>query len=197
MSFDGATCSDGVVTTDSYNCTVNADGYYVEKDCFPEFGENFIINYFQNSSCSGESKNYFNTLQNGTNLLIGNGIIYYCTTGMVNGVTAYKPFIINGQLVIQFYPGNSCIGTPIMNITVTEGCNPPNQYMPYPFNVTIIPAATFSPTPSPTPEIIILTGQVNLNAAAISLNQQIVGSSVGVICGFTALLIALSLFVEI
>jgi len=37
-------------------------------------------------------------------------------------------------------------------------------------------------------------GQVNLNQPANDLNAQIVGASVGVLCGFTAILIVISMF---
>ena len=47
-------------------------------------------------------------------------------------------------------------------------------------------------TPAPV-TVKLLVGNVNLNQAASDLNAQIVGASVGVLCGFTALLVLISM----
>jgi hypothetical protein len=46
------------------------------------------------------------------------------------------------------------------------------------------------------PAIIYFSGVVDLNENSTSLNMQIVGSSVGVLCGISALLVFISIFIE-
>lgn len=191
-------CSESNFTQVAFNqCIPVSHNNTLLYNTVSQFSSNFlqvVFNYYPDQSCSNASPtryySFFQTLGGG---IIGNfGLLQY------NEIPGDQPlaylFYLNsaGTLITEIYNAPSVNYTAaqlILSITSLPGvCNPPNAYMPNYYTFTI-----FGPSPITTLNYI---GQVNLNAAANSLNAQIVGSSVGVICGFTFLTIVLSMFLE-
>ena len=94
--------------------------------------------------------------------------------------------INGGKLTSIVYSDTNC-SSPLHNFTSQIGgsCNsladvPTGFPQYYDVNIIEVPVEFY--------------GQVNLNQPASDLNAQIVGSSVGVICGVTALIVIISIF---
>lgn len=174
----------GTGTTASYACLPRVDLASTLPECATVPGYDvFIVEYYPNSSCTGPALNY-----RPSSTFFSSGILGVCLTypsgqSYLSSVTK----LVDNSLVSNYFDGEGCQGQSKSEITTPLGgtCN----------------RATGSAASSSTPFFVarllatkpnILYGNVNLNADATSLNAQIVGASVGVLCGITALLVLLS-----
>lgn len=141
----------------------------------------FSFVYFQTSDCSGQGLKYTG------DEFLGSAVLNWC---LASGPQNSRKSILKGNVLkTVIYQSTSCDGPVVDSFEgVVGACNSrfenSNSTTVYYTVQGMISASSQT----------LLSGQVNLNADAINLNAQIVGSSVGVICGFTALLIFISMF---
>jgi hypothetical protein len=153
------------------------------RNCFVvETSSIFNVTYYTDSSCSAGAVMYA-----GLDGLLGTGIVNQCLGATnVNGTLYYLKSAQHGNvLTTTFFSDPNCEqvigsfqsqGGGVCNTVQNPSANLANYYT---VSLPLIP--------------LFLTGQVNLNAGAISLNGQIAGASVAIICGVTALVVIVSM----
>ena len=143
----------------------------------------FVIDYFTEETCSGLPVNY---LPEGG--FLASGVLDTCIESKVGSQSMFTTYNPDGYLTTLVYDRQNCQGQPTssFNSQLSDTCN--SATIPAANSSTPFYLARMLETPA-----IQYIGQINLNQDASDMNAQIAGASIGVLCGFTALLILVSM----
>jgi len=179
--FESSSCT-GLSQQQSWQCSPSVNGYtgYTVTAKTFKVSEVFFVAYFSGVGCTGQA----GTVSGGPLKPFTSGILGLCTLAdpLFYGSSIITTQLNSTHLLVQYFQNSAlCTGTPTnQDIIPTGVCYQPSAGV-------FLQVTTYATAP------VILTGLVDLNADAYNLNKQIVGSSVGVMCGITAILVVISM----
>jgi hypothetical protein len=178
-------------------CVQSATGLFTKRGClkYPQSSV-FEVTYFSDSACSLNPTHLFPF-----DKAITTGVIGSCALQIgQNGQSIYSLKTIRAnssqQLDTFVFGSLNCTGEPIPQSSYSSYVNGSCNVLSISERILYYKVRLYS-TPPPDPNVRLVLGQVDLNAAASDQNARIAGSSIGALCGFTVLLVIVSLVLDI
>lgn len=175
--FNNPTCNGTGIVDRIDECNTRVDGSSQYAFCLPSFA-NLIVKYHKNSDCSDD----------GVQFLAENGIFTSTEVGLCTvsfqgqgRFVSMRSFVDGDEVKTTYFEDANCqqkietVKSKVNKCNKATGFASGTEYKYY------------------TVESYGFYGTINLNEQATKDNRRIAGSSIGVLCGFTVLLILISM----